>query len=55
MILSSDDFSQRGDNGAIVYDPYNFLIHPIHSGGEFPSGGGGTYGLYTQIMNAMEL
>ncbi|MDX8365485.1 hypothetical protein [Cytobacillus sp. IB215665] len=53
--LSSDDFSQGGDSGSIVYDPYNFLIHGIHSGGEFPSRGGGTYGLYTQIMDAMEL
>jgi acylphosphatase len=50
------NFSSGGDSGAIVFDPYAFLIYGIHSGGESPDGSTNpTYGLFTKITDVMNL
>lgn len=50
----SDDYSSGGDSGSITFDPYNFLIYGIHSGGEDPTGGPNSFGLFTKVGDAMD-
>jgi hypothetical protein len=50
------NYSSGGDSGAIVFDPYAFLIYGIHSGGENPDGSTNpTYGLFTKITDVMNM